>query len=90
MPKKVQINFDDGAFAVIERLKEASGGDIGCVIRDALSLFEWARQKVDDGMVIGAIKNGTAVAEVILPFKCCHRESPPCRRIDRNSDGERF
>jgi hypothetical protein len=69
MPKKVQINFDDGAFAVIERLTEASGSDIGGVIRDALSLYEWARQKVDDGMAIGSIKNGRAVAEVILPFK---------------------
>jgi hypothetical protein len=70
MSKKVQINFDDGALDVIERLKEATGTTTtGDVIRDALSLYEWARREYEQGRKIGTIENGRGVREVILPFE---------------------
>lgn len=69
MPKKVQVNFDDGALAVIERLKDATGSNAGDVIRDALSFYEWARQQYDDGRRVGTIENGKSVSEVVLPFE---------------------
>ena len=69
MAKKVQVNFDDGALEVIERLKEATGSNAGDVIRDALSFYEWARQQYDDGKKVGTIENGKGVSEVVLPFE---------------------
>jgi hypothetical protein len=69
MSKKVQVNFDDGALDVIERLKEATGSNAGDVIRDALSFYEWARQQHDEGKKVGTIENGKGVSEVILPFE---------------------
>jgi hypothetical protein len=69
MSKKVQVNFDDGALDVIERLKSATGSNAGDVIRDALSFYEWARQQYENGKKIGTIENGKGVNEVILPFE---------------------
>lgn len=69
MPKKVQVNFDDGALDVIERLKDATGSNAGDVLRDALSFYEWARQQYVEGKKIGTIENGKGVSEVILPFE---------------------
>jgi hypothetical protein len=69
MSKKVQVNFDDGALEVIERLKDATGSNAGDVIRDALSFYEWARQQYDDGKKVGTIENGKGITEVILPFE---------------------
>jgi hypothetical protein len=69
MPKKVQVNFDDGALEVIELLKEATGSSAGDVIRDALSFYEWARQQYMDGKKVGTIDHGRGVSEVILPFE---------------------
>jgi hypothetical protein len=69
MSKKVQVNFDDGALEVIDRLKEATGSNAGDVIRDALSFYEWARQQHDEGKKVGTIENGRGVSEVVLPFE---------------------
>jgi hypothetical protein len=69
MSKKVQVNFDDGALEVIERLKDATGTNAGDVIRDALSFYEWARQQYADGKKVGTIDHGKGVSEVILPFE---------------------
>jgi hypothetical protein len=69
MSKKVQVNFDDGALEVINRLKDATGSNAGDVIRDALSFYEWARQQYDDGKKVGTIENGKGVSEVVLPFE---------------------
>jgi hypothetical protein len=69
MSKKIQVNFDDGALAVIERLKDATGSNAGDVIRDALSFYEWARQQYDEGKKVGTIANGKGVSEVVLPFE---------------------
>jgi hypothetical protein len=69
MPKKVQVNFDDGALDVIDRLKDATGSNAGDVIRDALSLYEWARQQYTEGKKVGTIADGKGVSEVILPFE---------------------
>jgi hypothetical protein len=69
MPKKVQVNFDDGALDVIDRLKDATGSNAGDVIRDALSLYEWARQQYEEGKKVGTIADGKGVSEVILPFE---------------------
>ncbi|NCJ08249.1 hypothetical protein GS597_17390 [Synechococcales cyanobacterium C] len=69
MSKKIQVNFDDGALEVIERLKQATSANAGDVIRDALSFYEWARQQYDAGRKVGTIENGKGVSEVILPFE---------------------
>ena len=78
-PKKLQINFDAGAIATIERLKTASGSSSAAdVIRDALGFYDWARKQRQAGLTIGTIRNGKAEAEVILPFdlrgrsECCN------------------
>jgi hypothetical protein len=68
MSKKVQVNFDDRALDVIERLKAATGSNAGDVLRDALSFYEWARQQHVEGKKVGTIENGKGVSEVILPF----------------------
>jgi hypothetical protein len=69
MSKKIQVNFDEGALHVIDRLKEATGSNTGDVLRDALSFYEWARQQHEDGKKVGTIENGKGVSEVILPFE---------------------
>ncbi|MGF1603167.1 MAG: hypothetical protein ACFCU8_14315 [Thermosynechococcaceae cyanobacterium] len=69
MSKKVQVNFDDGALDVIDRLKDATDSNAGDVIRDALSFYEWARQQYEEGRKVGTIKDGKGVSEVILPFE---------------------
>jgi Ribbon-helix-helix protein, copG family len=69
MSKKIQVNFDDGALEVIDRLKEATGSNAGDVIRDALSFYEWARQQYDQGKKVGTIQNGRGITEVLLPFE---------------------
>ncbi len=69
MSRKIQVNFDDGALEVIERLKGATGANAGDVIRDALSFYEWARQQYDDGKKVGTIEHGKGVSEVVLPFE---------------------
>jgi hypothetical protein len=68
MSKKIQVNFDEGALEVIDRLKEATQSNAGDVIRDALSFYEWARQQHENGKTVGTIENGKGVNEVILPF----------------------
>jgi hypothetical protein len=67
--RKVQVNFHEGALEVIKRLQEATGGTMGDVIRDALGLYEWAREQQEKGYTIGTIKKGKAVRELILPFQ---------------------
>ena len=67
-PKKLQVNFDEGAMQIIENLKKATGGTAADVIRDALGFYEWARQQRENGLVVGTIRNGRAESEVLLPF----------------------
>jgi hypothetical protein len=74
MSQRVQVNFDDGAVEVIQRLGKATGSDAAEVIRDALSLYDWARQQYEEGKKVASItKNGMGVMEVILPFKSAQK-----------------
>ena len=68
MSKKIQVNFDDDALKVLDNLKDTTGGSYADVIRNAIGLYEWARQEYVKGNAIGVIKDGVAVREVVLPF----------------------
>lgn len=76
MPKKIQVNFDDQALEVLEDLKDATHGTYGEVIRNAIGLYEWARQECEQGRTIGTIENGRAVKEVVLPFTMLKSRKP--------------
>lgn len=82
MSRKIQVNFDDGALEVIERLKDATGSNAGDVIRDALSFYEWARQQYDDGKKVGTIEHGKGVSEVVLPFELRGMLKPSQKRTE--------
>lgn len=66
--RKIQIQFDGRALAMLDALRSASGRrTIADVIRDALSFYDWCRRQVADGYVIAAVK-GDHQKEVVMPF----------------------
>ena len=70
-PKRLQIIFDEGTLAAIERLKNASGSAATAadVIRDALGFYEYTRQQVvEEGRDVAFLKSGTDPSVVKLAF----------------------
>lgn len=70
MPKrKLQLTVDDRTYRMLLSLQEASGASsMAEVIRQAVTLFDWARFQQDEGFTVGAFKDGVPAKEVVLPF----------------------
>ncbi len=65
----MQLNIDQQTLSVIEDLKKATGCNTGEVMRDALSLYAWAKKYYKEGASIVTLKNGRIDREAVLPFK---------------------
>ncbi len=82
MQKKMQVNFNDDALLVLDKLRASTPqGTYASVIRDALSFYAWAHEESKEGNSIGAFKNGKVLTEVVLPFE--FRESWHSSLMDR-------
>lgn len=91
MSKKIQVNFDDNALKVLDDLKDSSqGGSYADVIRNAIGLYEWARQECAQGNAIGVIKDGVAIKEVVLPFTVFSNPKPSPNTNHKEADTRRF
>lgn len=67
--KKLQLTLDENAYNTLVRLQtESNASSMAEVLRNAVGLFDWARERASQGFTVGAFKDGAPVKEVILPF----------------------
>jgi len=72
--RKLQLMVDERAYETLVRLGDDSdASSLAEVIRNAISLLDWANQQVKDGFAVGAFRDGTPVKEVVL--SCLHRST---------------
>jgi hypothetical protein len=68
--RRMQVAFDERAIRVIEGLQAATGHSAVDVIREALGLYEWAREQVAAGRSVAVVDHASErVREIVLPFK---------------------
>lgn len=67
--KKLQLTLDENAYNTLVRLqKDSNASSMAEVLRNAVGLFDWARVQVQQGLTVGAFKDGAPAKEVVLPF----------------------
>lgn len=87
MPKKIQVSFGDAALKIISRLQNASGASSTAeVLRDALSLYDWACEQIEQGYSVGAFKAGSPVKEVVVFRQAARR---PAAAAESGNDQQR-
>jgi hypothetical protein len=52
---RLQTTIRDSDFEKIKKAAEESGDDANDIVRKALGMYLWARQKKRDGLAIGAV-----------------------------------
>ena len=68
--KSLNLLLNKQASDTLDLLVEASNASCDAeVIRNAIALFNWAREQMAKGLTVGAFKDGVPVTEVILPFE---------------------
>lgn len=67
--RKLQLTVDERAYQALVRLAEDSdASSLAEVIRNAISLLDWAKIQTEEGLTVGAFKEGLPAKEVVLPF----------------------
>lgn len=98
---RLPLVVDDAMMETLDRLAVATdASDTAEVIRNAISLYEWAREQHADGYAFGAFQDdgsgGCMTREVLLPFKAASESQrlavaeveEQCRAaIERGRDG---
>ncbi len=67
--KQITFNIDQQSLDVIEDLKEATGRNMGDVMRDAISFYAWAKKQQYQGYNVGVIRRGGVYEKLTLLFK---------------------
>lgn len=66
----IELEIDSQTMSKIETLKQASNRSTAAeVLLDALRLYDWAREQVEQRLIIGAVKDGRVVKTVTVPLR---------------------
>lgn len=71
------LTCDDRAHETLFHLaRESDASSIAEVLRSALGLYDWAREKHAQGLTVGSFKDGEPARELLLPFRVHERAEP--------------